>query len=75
MLMHCQDYLYHRLNQSMTQWFLLMFSHVFNMSQVEALPVTAKAIQKASRIDPVLSKVIFYTRNGCPSTVRDVLKP
>ena len=47
----------------------------FNMSQVEALPVTAKAIQKASRIDPVLSKVILYTRKGWPSTVRDVFKP
>ena len=46
-----------------------------NMSQVEALPVTAKAIQKASRIDPVLSKVILYTRKGWPSTVRDVFKP
>ena len=47
----------------------------FNMSQVEALPVTAKTIQRASRTDPVLSKVILYTRKGWPSSVRDTLKP
>ena len=39
-------------------------STCFNMMQIEALPITSKAIEKASRTDPLLSKVILYTRRG-----------
>ena len=37
---------------------------IFNISQIDALPVTASAAQKATRRDPILSKVFRYTRSG-----------
>ena len=37
---------------------------IFNVSQIEALPVTAVQIETATRNDLLLSKVLLYTRNG-----------
>ena len=37
---------------------------VFSLCQVEYLPVTALEIQRVSRNDPILSKVLRYTKIG-----------
>ena len=38
-----------------------------NKTQENRLPVTAKAISKATRYDPTLSKVAYFTVNGWPT--------
>ena len=48
---------------------------IFNIGQIEALLVTAKAVQKATRSDPILSKVLHHTKRGWPAHVQDALKP
>ena len=48
---------------------------LFNIAQVEALPITAKQVQSATRQDPVLSKVLHFTRSGWPSQVPETLVP
>ena len=48
---------------------------IFNISHIEALPVTASAVRKATRRDPILSKVFRYTRSGCPGQLPEALKP
>ena len=48
---------------------------IFNLSQVESLPVTATQVQAASRTDPVLSKVLHHTTRGWPQQTAEVLKP
>ena len=50
-------------------------SSVFNIAQIETLPVTFQQIQGATRNDPILSKVLHYTKNGWPHQVPDTLKP
>ena len=50
-------------------------SDVFNVGQIEALPVTAMQLRKVTRQDPILSKVVTFTRNGWPSIVPENLKP
>ena len=47
----------------------------FNLAQMECLPVTATQVQQATRADPVLSKVLQYTRQGWPGIVPADLKP
>ena len=42
---------------------------VFNIQQLETLPVTP------SESDPVLSKVLNYSKKGWPTVVEEVLKP
>ena len=48
---------------------------LFNISQIEALPVTYQEIQQATRNDPVLSKVLQFVKRGWPNKVPEVLKP
>ena len=50
---------------------------IFNISQLEALPVTAAQIEAATRNDPILSKVLTYTRRGWPQQqhLPEALKP
>ena len=48
---------------------------VFNIAQIESLPITAMQIEQATRTDRVLSKVLRYTKSGWPSKEEDVLKP
>ena len=48
---------------------------VFVVRQIEALPVTAVELRAATRCDPILSKVLQYTKKGWPSKVPEVLKP
>ena len=48
---------------------------VFNLAQIEALPVTSKKVQLQTRNDPVLSKVIDYTTRGWPDQISESFKP
>ena len=45
------------------------------IEQIEALPVNAGEVAKASRQDPELSQVIRYERQGWPAVVPTALKP
>ena len=48
---------------------------VFNVAQVDSLPVTAEQIGQATRRDPLLSKVLRFTQSGWPQKVPEHLKP
>ena len=48
---------------------------IFNLAQIDCLPVTATQVQQATRVDPCLSKVMPYTRDGWPASVPEALKP
>ena len=43
--------------------------NVFNVAQVEALPLPSQQIAAATKKDPVLSQIIRYTQSGWPSEV------
>ena len=47
---------------------------IFNISQVQALPVTVKHVQVATRQDPVLSKVVTYIMSGSPDKISEEFK-
>ena len=48
---------------------------IFNVAQVQALPVTFQQVRSATRRDPVLSKVATYARTSWPDKVPEELKP
>ena len=48
---------------------------VFNVMQIQALPISAAEIATATWKDPVLSKVLVCLRQGWPNQVQDALKP
>ena len=49
---------------------------MFNIHQIAALPVTAKQIALATLHDPVLSRVLHFTRVGWPQHhSQDELQP
>ena len=48
---------------------------IFNVGQVQALPVTFRDVQKATRRDKTLSKVFTSVQNGWPEQVPDEIKP
>ena len=48
---------------------------IFNISQIENLPVTASEVRQATRTDPVLSKVMEFTQQGWPQSVIKDLEP
>ena len=47
---------------------------VFNIAQIQALPVTFQQVQLATRRDPTLSKVMTYVQSGWPNQVTEELK-
>ena len=47
---------------------------IFNLTQIDCLPVTSTQVQQATRVDPCLSKVTQYTRDGWPASVPEALK-
>ena len=49
--------------------------NVFNIAQVEAMPVTAEQVTVATKKDPLLSQMYCYTQSGWPTKVYDVLLP
>ena len=48
---------------------------VFNIGQLQALPVTFKEIQTATRRDPILSKVTSYVLKGWPNQPPEEIRP
>ena len=48
---------------------------IFNICQVDALPVTSSELQTATRADPILGKVLSYVRRRWPHTIANCLKP
>ena len=50
-------------------------SNLFNLAQIDQLPVDSVQIQSVTSKDIVLSKVLQYCREGWPSTISDSLKP
>ena len=48
---------------------------VFNMAQLDSLPVTAKDIATATRADRILCKLLRCLRKGWPCTIPDCLIP
>ena len=47
----------------------------YNVSQISVLPVSVVQVGKATRADPVLSKVVHYLKSGWLIKVPDTLKP
>ena len=50
-------------------------SRIFNISQMESLPVTVRQLRAATGSDPVLSKVFRYVRSGWPREIPAYLQP
>ena len=48
---------------------------IFNVGQAQALPVTFRDIQTATRQDKVLGKVLTYVQTGWPTSIPESLKP
>ena len=48
---------------------------VFNIAQLESLPVTSKQLHGATRTDKLLNKVLRFTREGWPKQVDQSLRP
>jgi len=51
---------------------------IFQTTYLEELPIRACDIRDATKVDPVLSKVVLYTSNGWPHSMKDLpddLKP
>ena len=48
---------------------------VYNLQQIEALPLKPRDLQHATAKDPVLSTVLRYTREGWPRELPVMLKP
>ena len=46
----------------------------FNIAQIDSLPVTTVELESATRKDPILSKVLYYTRKGWPEIIQEPLK-
>ena len=52
-----------------------MVSSIFNVAQIQALPVSSAQLQRVTREDPLLSRVYQYTQSEWPEQVLDDLKP
>ena len=48
---------------------------IFNITQIEALPITATEIGSATKHDKLLSKVYRYTKTSWPAVVSSALQP
>ena len=48
---------------------------VFNLAQIQSLPVLSSDLETATRNDPLLNKVLQYVRQGWPLQVPEVLHP
>ena len=48
---------------------------IFNIGQIQSLPVTAAKVESVTRNDPVLSRVLRYTKVEWPEQTDDTLKP
>ena len=48
---------------------------LFNIAQIDALPIKVSEVELATRTDPILSKVLTCLRHGWPSRVQEALMP
>ena len=48
---------------------------LFNIAQINCLPVTAAQVAKTTQSDPVLSKILQFVKQGWPTVVSENLKP
>ena len=48
---------------------------MFNLAQIGTLPVMCTELQTVTRNDPIMSKVLHYTRYGWPAEISEDLKP
>ena len=48
---------------------------VFNIAQLDALPVCSSELMAATHTDHPLSKVLQYVRKGWPEKISDILRP
>ena len=48
---------------------------VFNIAQIDSLPVSSTELRAATRVDPLLSKVLRCVRKGWPENVEQNLHP
>ena len=48
---------------------------IFTIRQIEALPITSTQLKRVTGRDPILSKVLRYTKQGWPDKVEEALKP
>ena len=48
---------------------------VFNISQIQMLPVTSGKLKAYTARDTILSQVLTYTRQGWPTKIPDAMKP
>ena len=48
---------------------------VFNIAQLQVLPISAADLMAATRSDPILSKVLRYLRKGWPEQIPNALLP
>ena len=48
---------------------------IFQVSQIDVLPVNADMIRQATQRDPILSRVVEYTKQGWPSVGEKELEP
>ena len=45
------------------------------MTQLDILPVTSRQVQQKTKIDPILSKVLQYTKRSWPGQTPKKLEP
>ena len=50
-------------------------AEIFNVAQIDSLPVTSSQLERATRRDSLLNKVRQYTKTGWPQSVQECLKP
>ena len=48
---------------------------LFNLQQIDSLPVKSEKIAQFTANDPILSKVITFVQQGWPTQIKDELKP
>ena len=48
---------------------------MFNLNQIDVLPLGAKQLKQATDSDPVLSKVLTFTQKGWPEETDSELRP
>ena len=48
---------------------------IFSIRQIEALPITAAQLRRLTGRNPILSKVLRYTKQGWPDKIEETLKP
>ena len=49
--------------------------NLFNICQIESLPLTTGQLKQATRTDLILSKVLMFTKTSWPLQISEVLKP